>query len=85
MRFAHVIPPGSADPRLVVVEGDEVVVVEDLFDGAPRVLEELIAGGDELLARVRDAAAAGGHAASARRTVVRVRAAHPAASSSRSA
>jgi 2-keto-4-pentenoate hydratase/2-oxohepta-3-ene-1,7-dioic acid hydratase in catechol pathway len=60
MRFAHVFPPGSADPRLVVVEGDEVVVVEDLFDGAPRVLEELIAGGDELLARVRDAAAAGG-------------------------
>ena len=60
MRFAHVFPPGSADPRLVVVEGDEVVVVEDLFDGAPRVLEELIAGGDELLARVRDTAAAGG-------------------------
>jgi 2-keto-4-pentenoate hydratase/2-oxohepta-3-ene-1,7-dioic acid hydratase in catechol pathway len=60
MRFAHVFPPGSADPRLVVVEGDEVVVVEDLFDGAPRVLEELIAGGDELLARVREAAEAGG-------------------------
>ena len=60
MRFAHVFPPGSAAPRLVVVEGDEVVVVEELFDGAPRVLEELIAGGDELLARVRDAAAAGG-------------------------
>src|SRR6476660_1277411 len=56
MRFAHVIPPGSAAPRLVVVDGDEVIVVEDLFDGAPRVLEELIAGGDELLDRVRDAA-----------------------------
>src|SRR6478752_3792011 len=60
MRFAHVFPPGSADPRLVVVEGDEVVVVEELFDGAPRVLEDLIAGGDELLARVREAAATGG-------------------------
>jgi len=60
MRFAHVFPPGSASPRLVVVEGDEVVVVEELFDGAPRVLEELIAGGDELLARVRDASSAGG-------------------------
>jgi len=60
MRFAHVFPPGSADPRLVVVEGDEVVVVEDLFDGAPRVLEELNAGGDELLARVRETAATGG-------------------------
>ena len=60
MRFAHVFPPGSASPRLVVVEGDAVVVVEELFDGAPRVLEELIAGGDELLARVRDASSAGG-------------------------
>ena len=29
-------PPGSADPRLVVVEDDEVVLVEHLFDGAPR-------------------------------------------------
>jgi 2-keto-4-pentenoate hydratase/2-oxohepta-3-ene-1,7-dioic acid hydratase in catechol pathway len=56
MRFAHVIPAGSAAPRLVVVDDDEVIVVEDLFDGAPRVLEELIAGGDELLDRVRDAA-----------------------------
>lgn len=59
MRFAHVIPPGSAAARLVVVDADEVVVVEDLFEGAPRVLEELIAGGDELLDRVRDAAPSG--------------------------
>jgi 2-keto-4-pentenoate hydratase/2-oxohepta-3-ene-1,7-dioic acid hydratase in catechol pathway len=59
MRFAHVIPPGSAAARLVVVDADEVIVVEDLFDGAPRVLEELIAGGDELLDRVRDAAPSG--------------------------
>ncbi|MDN3495551.1 fumarylacetoacetate hydrolase family protein [Planococcus sp. APC 4015] len=57
MRFAHVIPNGSSDPRLVVVEGEHAIIVADLFDGAPRVLEELIAGGDELLARVRDAAA----------------------------
>jgi 2-keto-4-pentenoate hydratase/2-oxohepta-3-ene-1,7-dioic acid hydratase in catechol pathway len=57
MRFAHVVPTGSSDPRLVVVDGEDAVVVADLFDGAPRVLEELIAGGDELLARVRDAAA----------------------------
>ena len=60
MRFAHVIPPGSADPRLVVVEADEVILVEHLFEGAPRYLEELIAGGDEALARVRAAVAAGG-------------------------
>jgi len=59
MRFAHVIPPGSAAARLVVVDADEVVIVEDLFDGAPRVLEELIAGGDALLDRVRDAAPSG--------------------------
>ncbi|GAA1986491.1 fumarylacetoacetate hydrolase family protein [Microbacterium pumilum] len=56
MRFAHVIPSGSAAARLVVVEGDEIVVVEDLFEGAPRVLEDLIAGGDEMLDRVRETA-----------------------------
>ena len=58
MRFAHVIPPGSDDPRLILVEEDEAILVQDLFEGAPGVLEELIAGGDELLARVRDAAPA---------------------------
>src|SRR5690349_11044211 len=56
MRFAHVFLDGADDPRLVTIIDDDAVVVEDLFDGAPRVLEELIAGGDELLARVRDAA-----------------------------
>ena len=59
MRFAHVLPPGSDDPRLVLVEGEEALFVEDLFDGAPRRLEELIAGGDALLARVRESAPAG--------------------------
>jgi 2-keto-4-pentenoate hydratase/2-oxohepta-3-ene-1,7-dioic acid hydratase in catechol pathway len=59
MRFAHVIGPGSEEPRLVLVEGDQAVIVEELFDGAPRFLEELIAGGDALLARVRDTAGAG--------------------------
>jgi 2-keto-4-pentenoate hydratase/2-oxohepta-3-ene-1,7-dioic acid hydratase in catechol pathway len=59
MRFAHVIDPGSEEPRLVLVEGDQAVVVEDLFDGAPRFLEQLIAGGDALLARVRETAAGG--------------------------
>jgi 2-keto-4-pentenoate hydratase/2-oxohepta-3-ene-1,7-dioic acid hydratase in catechol pathway len=60
MRFAHVIPTGSADPRLVVVEDDEILLVEHLFEGAPRLLEELIAGGDEVLARVKAAVASGG-------------------------
>ncbi len=55
MRFAHVLLPGRADPRLALVRGDDAVVVEELFPGAPRFLEELIAGGDALLDRVRAA------------------------------
>ncbi len=60
MRFAHVTRPGYDDPRLALIEGDEAIIVEELFDGAPRVLEELIPGGDDLLAKVRETAAAGG-------------------------
>ncbi|MFD4959315.1 fumarylacetoacetate hydrolase family protein [Microbacterium sp. NPDC058389] len=56
MRFAHVVPPGSALPRLVLVDGENAVFVDELFDGAPATLERLIAGGDGLLDRVRDAA-----------------------------
>ncbi|GAA3005573.1 fumarylacetoacetate hydrolase family protein [Microbacterium aurantiacum] len=56
MRFAHVIPPGSESAQLVIAEGDEAIFVSELFDGAPRVLEDLITGGQELLDRVRDAA-----------------------------
>lgn len=59
MRFAHVTRAGSPGPRLAVIEGGDAVVVADLWDGAPRFLEELIAGGDDLLARVRDAAPSG--------------------------
>ncbi|KRB36050.1 fumarylacetoacetate hydrolase family protein [Microbacterium sp. Root180] len=59
MRFAHVIRPGSDDPRLVLVDGDDAVLVDELFDGAPRRLEDLIAGGDALLDRVRETADAG--------------------------
>lgn len=59
MRFAHVLQPGSDDPRLILVDGDAALFVDELFDGAPRRLEALIAGGDELLARVRDTAGAG--------------------------
>lgn len=60
MRFAHVSLPGSEEPRLAVVQDDSALIVEELFPGAPRFLEELIAGGDELLARVRDAAQGAG-------------------------
>lgn len=59
MRFAHVFRPGQGDPRLVVVDGEDAVFVDELFDGAPRRLEELIAGGDALLERVRETADAG--------------------------
>lgn len=59
MRFAHVIPPDSREPRLVLVDGDEAVFVDELFDGAPSALEDLIAGGEELLARVRESAPTG--------------------------
>lgn len=56
MRFAHVIPPGSEDARLALVQDEVAILVEDMWPGAPRFLEELIAGGDELLERVRAAA-----------------------------
>jgi 2-keto-4-pentenoate hydratase/2-oxohepta-3-ene-1,7-dioic acid hydratase in catechol pathway len=60
MRFAHVSLPGFEEPRLAVVDGDTALIVAELFPGAPRYLEELIAGGDELLDRVRGAAAGAG-------------------------
>ncbi|WP_345802080.1 fumarylacetoacetate hydrolase family protein [Microbacterium sp. AZCO] len=56
MRFAHVTSSGAAAPRLAVIRDGEALVVEDLLPGGPRYLEELIAGGDELLDRVREAA-----------------------------
>jgi 2-keto-4-pentenoate hydratase/2-oxohepta-3-ene-1,7-dioic acid hydratase in catechol pathway len=55
MRFAHVVTPGAAEPLLAVVVADEAFIVADLLAGGPRRLEELIAGGDALLERVRSA------------------------------
>ncbi len=56
MRFAHVVLPETDDPQLVaVVSPGRVAPVGALFDGAPRALQDLIEGGDELLARVREA------------------------------
>ncbi len=55
MRFAHLTLPGADDPRLAVITGDRAILVDTLFPGAPGRLEQLIAGGDALLARVREA------------------------------
>lgn len=55
MRFAHVVPPSSAAPRLVLVRDGQSTFVDELFAGAPSTLDDLIAGGDGMLDRVRDA------------------------------
>ncbi len=58
MRFAHVTSSDHARPRLVLVPGDdEAVFVDELFPGAPATLQALVEGGDDLLAKVADAAA----------------------------
>ncbi|GAA2566309.1 fumarylacetoacetate hydrolase family protein [Microbacterium binotii] len=56
MRFAHLRTAANPEPRLVVVDEDSAAFVDALFPHAPRTLEQLILGQDELLARVRDAA-----------------------------
>lgn len=58
MRFAHVTSSDHARPRLVLVpDDDEAVFVDELFTGAPATLQALVEGGDDLLAKVADAAA----------------------------
>ncbi|QKJ19836.1 fumarylacetoacetate hydrolase family protein [Microbacterium hominis] len=57
MRVAHIVLPETTEPTLAVVLGQEAVIVPELFDAAPRTVEELIAGGAELRARVETAAA----------------------------
>jgi 2-keto-4-pentenoate hydratase/2-oxohepta-3-ene-1,7-dioic acid hydratase in catechol pathway len=53
MRFAHVRTSPERSPRLVAVRGEEMTFVDELFPDAPDTLDALIAGGDELLSRVR--------------------------------
>ncbi|GAA1696700.1 hypothetical protein GCM10009808_12630 [Microbacterium sediminicola] len=55
MRFAHVTFPGASTTEFVAVREDGAVAVSALFPGAPRTLNDLIGGGDELLDRVRTA------------------------------
>jgi 2,4-diketo-3-deoxy-L-fuconate hydrolase len=59
MRFAHVMTDGTPAARLVVVDEGTARFVDDLFPGAPSTLDDLIAGGDALLDRVREHADAG--------------------------
>ncbi len=60
MRFAHLSAPDSDILRLAVIDGDEAVLVSDLLSPGPQTLQQLIAGGDELLEDVRRAFAEGG-------------------------
>lgn len=57
MRFAHVIVTGESEPTLCVVVADALIAVPALMPGGPRTIEQLIAGGDDALQQVRDAAA----------------------------
>lgn len=56
MRLAHVVLPGSPEPQLAVIRAERAIATADLFPGAPRTLQQLIDGGDDLRARVEDAA-----------------------------
>lgn len=56
MRFAHVQVPGRPVPTLAAITGGGAHPVPELVPHGPATLQELIAGGDDLLARVREAA-----------------------------
>jgi len=56
MRFAHVLAPGRTDPTLAAITDGGAHLVPELVAEGPATLELLIAGGDDMLARVRDAA-----------------------------
>lgn len=57
MRFANLTGISGADPQLcALIDDDTAIVVSQLFSGAPSTLNDLIAGGDDLLARIRTAA-----------------------------
>jgi len=60
MRFAHLSAHDSENLHLAVIDGDEAVLVSDLLSPGPQTLQQLIAGGDELLDDVRRAFTAGG-------------------------
>lgn len=59
MRFAHLRRPDSSDVHLAVIEDSEAILVADLLSPAPRTLQELIEGGEHVLADLRAALAGG--------------------------
>ena len=58
MRFAHLRRADSSTAELAVVEGADAILVSDLLPDPPATLQQLIEGGDELLAAVRAAVVA---------------------------
>lgn len=59
MRFAHLRAHDADSVHLAVIEGGEALLVSDLLPSAPRTLQQLIEGGDDMLAQVRAAVADG--------------------------
>ncbi len=53
MKFAHLRVDGQSTPRLAAVFDDSAVFLDDIIDGAPRDLQDLIEKGDEEYDRVR--------------------------------
>jgi len=55
MRFAHLRGSDSSGIHLAVIEDSAAILVADLLSPAPATLQELIEGGDEVLAALRTA------------------------------
>lgn len=59
MRFAHLRRHDSSEVHVAVIEASEAILVTDLLSPAPATLQELIEGGDAVLAALRVALAEG--------------------------
>lgn len=59
MRFAHLRGSDSSGIHLAVIEDSAAILVSDLLSPAPATLQDLIEGGDDVLAALRSAFADG--------------------------
>ncbi|MFK4760401.1 fumarylacetoacetate hydrolase family protein [Microbacterium sp. ZW T5_45] len=59
MRFAHLRRADSTAASLAVVDGADAILVSDLLSSPPATLQQLIEGGDDMLAALRSALASG--------------------------